>query len=77
MTTEIKASEFKAKCLQLLDEVQSTGDEIIITKHGRPVGKLTAFRPRPQSPFGLHQGRIHARDDLITSTEEFWDAENQ
>jgi prevent-host-death family protein len=77
MTTEIKASEFKAKCLQLLDEVQSTGDEIIITKHGRPVGKLTAYRPRPQSPFGLHQGRIRARDDLTAPTGESWDAEAQ
>ena len=32
----IKASEFKAKCLQLMDEVAETGDEIVITKNGRP-----------------------------------------
>ena len=33
----VKASEFKAKCLQLMDEVAASGEEIIITKRGRPV----------------------------------------
>ena len=32
----IKASEFKAKCLKLMDEVAESGEEIVITKHGRP-----------------------------------------
>ena len=32
----IKASEFKAKCLQLMDEVAASGEEIIITKRGCP-----------------------------------------
>ena len=31
----IKASEFKAKCLKLMDEVAETGEEIVITKNGR------------------------------------------
>ena len=30
----IKASEFKAKCLRLMDEVNHTGEGIIITKNG-------------------------------------------
>lgn len=38
--TTIKASEFKAKCLQLMDEVNNSGKEIIITKNGKPVSKL-------------------------------------
>lgn len=36
----IQASEFKAKCLALLDEVARTGETIVITKHGEPVAKL-------------------------------------
>jgi len=31
----IKASEFKAKCLALMDQVKETGDEIVITKNGK------------------------------------------
>jgi antitoxin (DNA-binding transcriptional repressor) of toxin-antitoxin stability system len=37
---EIKASEFKAKCLKLLDEVAATGDVIVVTKHGKPVARV-------------------------------------
>ena len=43
----IKASEFKAKCLKLMDEVAENGEEIVITKNGKPVAKLTAFHERP------------------------------
>ena len=39
----MKASEFKAKCLGLMDEVAEKGGEIVITKNGKPVAKLTAF----------------------------------
>jgi prevent-host-death family protein len=38
----ISASEFKARCLAMLDEVAATGEEIVITKHGRPVAQLSA-----------------------------------
>ncbi len=36
------AGEFKAKCLALLDEVSITGEELIVTKRGKPVAKVTA-----------------------------------
>ena len=36
----ISATEFKAKCLSLIDEVQEQGSELIISKHGRPVARL-------------------------------------
>ena len=41
-TRTIKASEFKAKCLQLMDEVAESGEEIVITKFGKPVAKARA-----------------------------------
>ena len=40
MKKAIAAGEFKAKCLHLLDEVQQTRKEIVITKRGRPVARL-------------------------------------
>ena len=38
----MKASEFKAKCLQVLDEVQATGEPVQVTKRGRVVAELHA-----------------------------------
>jgi prevent-host-death family protein len=43
--TEIPAGEFKTHCLALLDEVAETGREIIVTKRGKPVAKLTPIEP--------------------------------
>lgn len=36
----ITATEFKAKCLSLIDEVRETGGELVISKRGRPVARL-------------------------------------
>lgn len=37
---EITATQFKAKCLRLLDQVAETGEALVITKHGRPVARV-------------------------------------
>lgn len=37
---EISASRFKATCLKLLDEVATTGGEVVVTKRGRPVARV-------------------------------------
>ena len=39
-TRTITASEFRAKCLQLMNEVAATGVAIIITKRGKPIANL-------------------------------------
>ena len=41
---KINASEFKARCLRLLDEVSRTGEELVILKRGRPVARLVPAR---------------------------------
>lgn len=71
----IKASEFKAKCLQLMDEANRTGEEIVITKNGKPVSILKPYRTPPASLFALHKGKIESKDDLIAPLNITWDAE--
>lgn len=34
------AGEFKAKCLAILDEVNETGEPVIVTKRGKPVARV-------------------------------------
>ena len=71
----LKASEFKARCLKLMDEVQKTGDEIVITKHGKPVSKLVPYRHKANTLFGLHKNKITTLDEDIFSTGESWKAD--
>ncbi len=71
----IKASEFKAKCLKLMDEVNETGEGIIITKNGKPVSVLKAYNEIPKTLFGRMKGKIHCEDDLIAPVDVIWDVE--
>jgi prevent-host-death family protein len=73
MTTPLRkvpAGEFKAKCLALLDDVASTGENLVVTKHGKPVAVVVPFT-EPDSLIGsiLHE------EDLVEPTGEVWDAE--
>jgi prevent-host-death family protein len=79
-TRAIAAGEFKAKCLALIDEVNRTGQELVITKRGKPMAKLTSFpRTREKTPFiGRLEGILEIvgdPDDLIKPVfpEEDWD----
>ena len=71
----IKASDFKAKCLHLMDLVNETNEEIIITKNGKPISRLVPYRIQVDTLFGLHKGKISSHDDLISPVDEAWDAE--
>ena len=71
----IMASEFKSKCLKIMDEVAASGEEVVVTKNGGPVGKFVPYRRKPKTLRGLHAGQVRAADALIASTGETWDAE--
>lgn len=72
----IQASEFKAKCLALMDEVARTGKTIVVTKNGRPVAELRPYRaPRAKSLIGLHKGQLKILGDIISPVgRELWKA---
>ena len=71
----IQASEFKAKCLSLMDKVATTGETLVVTKNGKPVAELRPFSgKRVTSPFGLHPD-IEIHGDLLAPLEEnLWEA---
>lgn len=38
----VTATELKAKCLAILDQVAATGETVTVTKRGRPVARISA-----------------------------------
>ena len=74
MTKAIKASEFKAKCLALIDEVASSGDKIVITKNGKPLAELVPHRSRTVSPFGVWKDSVEIKGDIISPLDVEWEA---
>lgn len=70
---EITATQFKARCLRLLDEVAETEETLVVTKRGRPVARIVPSGPRPD---------LRGSVKLLVDPEEFvepldlpWDAE--
>ncbi len=73
----IKASEFKAKCLKIMDEVAATGEPVIITKNGVPITQLIPVKRRPETLFGALKGSILYMGDIISPIDEEWAAERE
>ncbi len=74
----INASEFKAKCLAILDEVAETGEVLTILKHGRPVAQLVPPSPRSTGfPQEALAGTVEFLGDVVEPVVEAdaWEAE--
>lgn len=69
----IKASEFKAKCLKIMEEVAATGEPVVITKNGVPITQLIPAKRRPGTLFGALKGSISIRGDIILPVDAKWD----
>ena len=69
---EIGAAEFKARCLELMDEVERSGLEIVITKHRRPVARLVPARDRATGFCGSLKGMLLDEGDLLSPIDVEW-----
>jgi prevent-host-death family protein len=72
---EIAAGEFKAQCLRLMDEVQQTRQEVVITKHGKPVAKLVPVKEASSdSLLGFLKDSVQVTGDIVAPLEDLWEA---
>ena len=69
----MKASEFKAQCLELMDRVAASGDVIVITKRGKPVAQLTPLPvERPATLAGYLKDEIAYVGDVVAPVDTDW-----
>lgn len=74
---EIPAGQFKARCLQLMEQVRTTRRPIVITKRGKPVARLLPMDEAPtgREIFGCMKGTVAIQGDIVGPTGEEWHAE--
>ncbi len=73
--TMINASDFKARCLAILDRVHETGKRVVILKRGRPVAELTRATGGSEGcPQAELEGTVVILDDIVEPVfpEEHW-----
>lgn len=68
---QVAASEFKSRCLALVDEVADTGRAIVVTKRGRPVARVVPFVDDTRASL---LGSVLEEHDLLAPLDEPWDA---
>lgn len=67
----IAAARFKAECLALLDRVDATGEELVVTKRGRPVARIVPVADA--APRSL-LGSVTEHRDVLAPIGDHWDA---
>lgn len=70
----ISAAEFKARCLTLMDDVNSTRETLVITKRGKPVARLVPAGKEGREFIGRLKGVIEIVGDLDADPPEAWES---
>ena len=66
----IPASEFKAKCLALMDKIAVSGETCVVTKKGKPILEMKPYSgKRVTSPFGLHPD-LQINEELLAPLDQ-------
>lgn len=65
MDRSVSKSSFKAKALEYFRDVESTGKELIITDHGKPVLKIVPYAHDPAEALQSLRGSVIRFDDPL------------
>jgi len=61
---QMRASAFKARCLTIMNDVQATGEPVIVTKRGTPVVKVVPVESNKSDLFGFMAGEFKIVGDI-------------
>lgn len=74
----VSKSQFKAHALELFRQIETSGEPLVITDHGRPTLEVRPFRPRDPSatdPLGQLRGSVlQYHDPFAPLAEGEWEA---
>jgi len=72
---EIGVSEFKQRCLGLLEAMRQHGGAYVITKRGTPIARVTAIRQAHGPLRGALRGRATIQGDIVeVDWSDDWEA---
>jgi prevent-host-death family protein len=60
----MQASAFKTRCLSVMNDVQATGEPVIVTKRGKPVVKVIPAEPEKGDILGFMAGEFEIVGDI-------------
>lgn len=73
---EIAAGQSKSQCLKLMDRVQQTKEDVVITNYGVPVARLVPIDLEPSKPIvGWMKNSVKTTGDIVAPLDETWEAD--
>jgi prevent-host-death family protein len=70
----IPVTEFKAKCLALLDQIDRDGTTVTVTRRGTPLAMVGPVKKKPfKSSMGILEGKVKIKEDLLRDFSEDWE----
>jgi len=75
MPKAVSKSQFKPRSLEYFRQIEQTGEELVITDHGRPVLKVIPYVADPEECFrGLRHTVLKYEDPMEPVGEGEWEA---
>jgi prevent-host-death family protein len=74
----VPITDFKAHCLQLIEEVRQTGQGLVITKRGKPAARVLPpeLPLKPKFVPGMFSDMGKIVDDIVSPLDVEWEALN-
>ena len=71
---QVSKSEFKAKALEFFRRVESSGESMVITDHGKPALEVRPYRGAERDPLAVLHGSVLRYDDPLAPIDVEWAA---
>lgn len=76
MAGTMSAAEFKAKCLDVMEQVAATGEPVTVTKRGKAIVQVAPIVRKPKTLRGFLKGTMRITGDIVAPIDVEWDAES-
>ena len=63
---QMRAGAFNVNCLTVLNDVQATGEPVVVTKRGKPIVKIFPVESDKNDLFGFMAGKFNIVGDIET-----------
>ncbi len=63
MPARVSKSQFKAKALEYFRQVETSGEPLIVTDHGKPTLEIRRVASRERNPLDILRGSVLRYDD--------------
>ena len=58
MEIQVSKTEFKAKALEYFRQVESSGNAVVVTDHGKPTLEVRPYRSKDRKPLDVLRGSV-------------------